>query len=738
VSAPQASSGGATSARAADPVARAADAPPTAAPVQSAAAAAAPAAATASIAAGDSYRVRPNDTLYRIASRVNPGSRSNVNRAMVAIYQNNPQAFERNINVLRSGSTLRIPDAGQIEAISAAAASAEVRRQYEEWRSGTGASTATAAAEAGRLRLVTPEQGTAAPSTSVAASPAATGSAPATRTAPGTSAATVDIESRVQQLEAELAEARRLLEVRNAELATLQGGAVAPADGTTAPVDGAPAGGEVSPTPESTAAETEAGTTPAAAAAEPETKAPAKPAARPVAEPEGPSLVERLTEYWWVLAALLAAALGFVLFQRMRRERGTAEENLEEVLGSRDLRATPKYTTRAREADILVEEKRAVDPVRAGAATAAMAPAAAPMTRTVTIEDTLSGDSPGSTESGDPLAEADFHMAYGLYDQAADLVQLAIKREPQRRDLKLKLLEIFFVWGNRDRFLELARDINASRSEAAPGEWDKVLIMGKQIAPDEPMFAAAPRAASDSLDLELHGAAGALDMDISGMPETATDLELGERDAVATEASGLDFVLDDGTRPATGESQVAPTIETPRVKSETSDTQELTVDNLGLDVDSLRDLEALASNDTVESPRAPAYGDTVETPAPRPHAQEPVADEEEDLLSSTSLLEATALMEEPDGGVIDLSEVTGEIQALEDDELSATGMMKRGNFELGGEPPTMSEVGTKLDLARAYMDMGDPEGARSILDEVLQEGNPVQRQEAERLVASLP
>ena len=39
------------------------------------------------------------------------------------------------------------------------------------------------------------------------------------------------------------------------------------------------------------------------------------------------------------------------------------------------------------------------------------------------------------------------------------------------------------------------------------------------------------------------------------------------------------------------------------------------------------------------------------------------------------------------------------------------------------EPVTMSEVGTKLDLARAYMDMGDPDGARSILEEVLAEGN---------------
>ena len=54
------------------------------------------------------------------------------------------------------------------------------------------------------------------------------------------------------------------------------------------------------------------------------------------------------------------------------------------------------------------------------------------------------------------------------------------------------------------------------------------------------------------------------------------------------------------------------------------------------------------------------------------------------------------------------------------------------------EPVTMSEVGTKLDLARAYMDMGDPEGARSILEEVVSEGSASQKQEAQRLIENLP
>jgi pilus assembly protein FimV len=50
----------------------------------------------------------------------------------------------------------------------------------------------------------------------------------------------------------------------------------------------------------------------------------------------------------------------------------------------------------------------------------------------------------------------------------------------------------------------------------------------------------------------------------------------------------------------------------------------------------------------------------------------------------------------------------------------------------------MSEVGTKLDLARAYMDMGDPDGAASILREVLEEGDDAQKQEAQKLLDSLP
>ncbi len=89
----------------------------------------------------------------------------------------------------------------------------------------------------------------------------------------------------------------------------------------------------------------------------------------------------------------------------------------------------------------------------------------APLRAVPVTDDALSASGTAvALDQGDPLAEADFHMAYGLYDQAADLVRIAISREPQRRDLQLKLLEVFFVWGNKEQFLQLARELVCERA----------------------------------------------------------------------------------------------------------------------------------------------------------------------------------------------------------------------------------------------------------------------------------
>ena len=572
-----------------------------------------------------------------------------------------------------------------------------------------------------------------------------------------------------------------------------------------------------------------------------------------------PSLLDRVNQYWWVLVLLgLLVVIGLaVAFVRRRREEASLAVDSMAGLDfePRATRAAPAMSpvTKARDRDsFLVEDsddddalggldepaptptaRRAPEPTRSRVEPVAAAPAASPR-----IDETISSETQVRFDQQDALAEADFHMAYGLYDQAADLVKIAISREGGRRDLKLKLLEIYFVWGNKDLFLDTARELHSTRAQAAPGEWDKVLIMGKQIAPDDAMFKGEAGAAHvDLVDVNLEGGENRVDVDLFAEPDekpAGLDLEFtsGERKAPASSASSdLDFLLDEPKRGSDEEptrefdslsrTQETPTIETPQMDrssqtlrertirekaSKAEQTAELSLDDLGLDVDSidsgsLEDTTSLEKDVTAESPaplrddemtqlapsisnfdrtmKAPreqfdiettgtiyidqvdlAGGDTVEQQRPetdstaemkRPSSkdldvdldhlsgsgsgpetvrQTRGADREVDTFSSDVFADRTAEVPRVD---LDVGEpLSG------DDGDTAHRRTLAGDVGLSElEPVTMSEVGTKLDLARAYMDMGDPDGARSILEEVLSEGNASQKQEAQRLMESI-
>ena len=77
--------------------------------------------------------------------------------------------------------------------------------------------------------------------------------------------------------------------------------------------------------------------------------------------------------------------------------------------------------------------------------------------------------------------------------------------------------------------------------------------------------------------------------------------------------------------------------------------------------------------------------------------------------------------------------------ALETDDLVGEGAEILQFEPVATEPAgdEADDVTTKLDLARAYYEMGDEDGARSILEEVVAEGNDNQRDDAERLLAKL-
>src|SRR5580658_1733347 len=827
--------------RAAEPPS-AAPAAPTSAPAEAPAPAPAPAAAASTAeSAGSTHLVTRGETLSGIAAATAGASAASARTRswMVAIYQANPRAFDQNMNLLRSGAVLRIPDGAAAAAVSGADANAEIRRQYAAWRGGAGGAAA-AGEQPGRLHLVTPSQSAAAGAT------------------PGAAGAEVgQLQDRVQQLEGQVAEQKRLLAMRDADLARLQA-QLASKQGNPAAVEAVPTPPPATPpavqTPPAAATEqkppVEAAPTeqaPEPAAAPP---AAAKPplAKRPTAlvQPQGGSIFDTLKGYWWVLVVLAVALLAWFALNFLRSRR-TAE--FDDSLGrlavaggaaaatgaavSRGFAEAPARAAAPSltEDSFLVEDTGNRPRPRVATEPVAAAPPARPAT---TADDTISSETAINLDQGDPLAEADFHMAYGLYDQAADLIRIAISREPARRDLKLKLLEVFFVWGNKEQFLQSARELAATRNDSAPGEWEKILIMGKQLAPEDPLFSgsgAVSGAAAGGVDLDLEGGQSRVDFDLLGEPEgdaapQGVDLDIGaavghapsEATTNVTDRNALlDTTFLEGTTGTTrqmttpnrqlgGEGE-GPTVEQPALsrpgsptvrqkvetalrQSGTDQTAELAIDDLGLDLghaDTV-DQPGLAGADAptmvaglddqtrraMEDAHQQATGQHEKTSTTGawnfdPNELDSAATQAGGLKdsSATSRLRALGSPDEVDVDVGDATGTHAAPGALDLDVGASTGTHVASNghgldLDVGTatvpdtafaatqrlpsedlalpdlEPVTMSEVGTKLDLARAYMDMGDPDGARNILEEVLTEGSAAQKQEAQRLMESLP
>jgi len=924
-------------------------------------------------APGDSYRVQRNDTLWKIADRYRPDNSVSVNQMMMAIYEANPNAFMgRNINLVRAGSILRIPDRAAVTAISPAQANAEVTRQYEEWRSG-GAYTAPSEPVA-RLELRPPSE----------ASSPGVGGQPVTGDAELTQE-NLELRDELEGVREELEESQRLLQLRDQEMAQLQQRLRAIEEAETEVVSPVtPAQPEELARQPEPVAETE---TPPAAV---------KPAARPAADE---SLFSKLIGF--VTAPLFLILLGLAviaaaLLAVIRRRRAAAEEFVEpwdsagQAAGDSSLTSQTQTLTelpvRARgEESIVVEES-----VSAEDTGSLEIPVFEPGTEATgsfelpdfetTAETTGSLELPtfddlGETETpagalpeveperseisaidelsntimerlgqdqGDPIGEADFHMAYGLYDQAADVVRSALQSAPERRDLRAKLAEIFFVWGNKDQFLESAQKLFDTREDGSDADWDKILIMGKQIAPEEPIFSGELRSAGDEpVDLALEATAiappvdlsldeedqGGVDLDFGDALETGGDTRetpaLTETGAVADkrletgageEDEGLDFDFGGDTQEnptlATAAAD-SPTVETPTIESmsldgptmetptletpavdmptmetptletpwldtesemadtieqkmelgadvdatadgdRTSETAEIDLDDLGLDVnlddsflgpldrtgqsealDVDEDLtaadgagstgirkvdfdfsdvagdeedaghsetETLAATDLaqpeavigdedatmlatalpdaseffdtetasakaiddasaidldlgdlIDEAESVEFGDTVEqrgfADAEATGTDDSGLDENAEATGIFDSPAATGIFESPEStGVLERPEDTavldldiGEEFSGVDDDPTATEVLPSDEFlQPAGDAVTMSEIGTKLDLARAYMDMGDPDGARSILEEVLDEGDEGQRADAERLIKSL-
>jgi pilus assembly protein FimV len=882
----------------------AASAPPAESATPPASAAESPASAAESSGGPATVTVAKGDTLTKIARSLHAETQANIDQTMIALYRANPEAFGGNINVLRQGRVLRVPGADQIVALNEKEAMGEVHRQMDAWRSAGGS-----AAPAGRLRLVTPSAGgSGTESTTPSNSAGGTGAT--------SSAQTQELKDRVKDLEGQLADSKRLIDLKNQELADLQrklGASAAPKPETQPKLPPSAATQAPSPVAPPVQAQPPAVQPPAPppTAANPlpppetTTATPTPPPKPVIKKPAAPppaassSWLDWVQENYLLLGAALVAIIAALGFAAWRRRKQSSSPGSLDDLGSMldethvtemgDSAAQLGAMRQGKNNDSFVVEESGEHPTPEFAAPETGRFGDTGELKPISPEDTMSSESAVNLDQGDPLAEADFHMAYGLYDQAADLVRIALEREPDRRDLRLKLLEIYFVWGNKDAFLQTAKELAASREHAPAGEWDKIVIMGKQICPDEPMFvstAGAGRGAGALVDLNLEGGENRVDIDLFGEPEGERGVDRGlakESDDTATTnespqlhaPADLDFTLDTPERGAddsptrempprdepTVEAEMmnfadSPTAESPalrttemrgpKVPPKADQTAEVSIDDLGLNLDQLEQTNTPSGSgispleETDHPSDAPTMVAGLDDRSRRIMEQAEKTSRDRDLTELERELEAsfiadlenqqediktavlgpesapTVLMPrdaEPstsrlkaaspefsdirDPDKVDDIDSTSKLRGINADSIdldldrlatalgtgdtaeqpraaedvfstevfeasqrnrrvdldvgeavngSATGRFQAQTNKLKSvdvplselEPVTMSEVGTKLDLARAYMDMGDPEGARSILEEVVQEGSASQKQEASRLIESLP
>jgi len=337
----------------------------------------------------------------------------------------------------------------------------------------------------------------------------------------------------------------------------------------------------------------------------------------------------------------------------------------------------------------------------------------------------------------DPLTEADVFMAYGRYEAAEERLQEAIAQDPQRGELRVKLLELFNTTKDKQAFESAAEDYYAALEGNADSNplWQKVVAMGRELVPGNPLFSggvagrsAAPTitrppaedSKSDVMDIGL-------DTGVFNTSDFSTDAfnEPAAQEPAHTD-SGLDFNLDVGQP---GEDAAASDLDfSLDLGGESSDTGGDMDFNLDAPSENVADNGLDFTLDTGEETAA-------ESLAPSSDDMDldfSLAGDEEPTATEIQMTEAGGngaggldfdFASDSGAGGMDFS--TADTSDSSDASISLDSMG-------GGD-----EVGTKLDLARAYIDMGDPDGARSILDEVMEEGNDGQKNEAQQLMTQI-
>ncbi|EJL95639.1 FimV N-terminal domain containing protein [Pseudomonas sp. GM102] len=721
------------------------------------------------------HTTTPRDTLWEIAAKARNGG--SIQQTMLAIQAMNPDAFiDGNINRLKTGQVLRLPDQVQSTNLPQPKAIAEVAAQNTAWRQGrryvakpgTGQqqldATKRARGEGASSQVATDKLSLVSADTGKGGKGAA-GDAKALSDKLAVTQESLDAarrdnaeqKSRMSDLQSQLDKLQRLIELKNNQLAKLQaeGGADAPTAATTAPVMSA----ELAANPAAAPADAVPAPAPAPEAAAPE--AVPAPAVEPTPATSDDQKFNELLTNPILLGLVGGGAVVLLLLLLLLARRRKAQQEAEKHL--RMARALAEEQEFSADQDLPESsfEGLEVPPPSVKLATAPTpAPAPAPVITPVVVTPPIAAPlvsraAERSERSDDVLTQVQSHIAGGRLNQAAALLEDAIKQEPQRSDLRLKLMEVYGQQGDRDAFVAQERQLVANGDNFARVEELKSRFPAMAVVAASGLAAAAIAAELDAQYVKD------LLLDEPQAPEpalsdfdSAFDLSLDDLEAATPISPAVAAVPEPAPEPTPEPEALAELDEFPldddlsfesvlqqqtEIKENLDDLSDFDLDMdlggdaspatlveddflLSLDED-LKDLPAAQAPTVTEVPL-----DDLELPA------------DFDLSLADEMDAATP--DQPDAFESELNDVNAELDRLSqslgepsftaEDALASAADEPDFDFLSGTD-----EVATKLDLAQAYIDMGDNDGARDILNEVVTEGDAGQKSEAKEMLSRL-
>ncbi|CAN1602728.1 peptidoglycan-binding protein [Pseudomonas sp. B21-028] len=705
------------------------------------------------------YTTTPRDTLWEIAAKARNGG--SVQQTMLAIQALNPHAFiNGNINLLKTGEVLRLPDPVQSTALPQPQAIAEVAAQNAAWRQGRQGRATAAPGGQQQLDATKRGQGKAAPSQTagrdnlslVTAESAKAGKGKG-KGAAGDAQALSDklavtqesldsarrdneeLKSRMADLQSQLDKLQRLIELKNNQLAKMQaeGAAVPPANEATPAMSA-----QLTPEP---SAQVLAPAPQAAPEATPEATPPAAPAETPAASSEQKynDLLTNPILLGLIGGGALVLLLLLLLLARRRKAQQEAEKHL------RMARALEEEADFSPELDLPPSSFEGIevpapsvklDPKPAPAPAPKPVPQPAPVVAPVVVSPPIAAPlvAPAADRFDDVLGQAQAHIDRGRLNQAADQLEQGIKAEPQRSDLRLKLMEVYGLQGDRDAFVAQERQLVANGENFAQVEQLKSRFPAMVVATSATLAAAAVAAELDAQYVkELLEETPATNEEL----DSAFDLSLEDLENTPA-APAPEPVPELDAFPMDDDLSFESVLKQQTEANESLD--DLSEFDLDLGADAPAPAPALDDEDFLLD-----LGDDLkgldEPAAETPALLDTPADDLE-LPADFDLSLADEMDAPKDPFESELDDVNAELDRLSD-SLGQPSFTAEDAMASAEDEPDFDflsgtdEVATKLDLAQAYIDMGDHDGARDILGEVLSEGDATQKSEAQEMLARL-